>query len=385
MLALFSLAKLLLSAAFIVGLSAIGAEAAACTEPSVRREWRKLPAPERAEWIAAINCLARLPHDDALTPTVNRSISNIPPVNASGSYWDDIVYIHMDLNTRIHETGLFFPFHRFYVHAVETAMKERCGYTGAFPYWDWSIDAHDVKNSPLFRDADPISGLGGWGDPSKDYEVQDGGFRHLEVAYPIPHVLRRNFTLQPFLQFAGVPVFTNLSQYANESFTPAKVRAMVGWTPGDFVGLQFAMEQPQGPHASVHFILGGDLAGQCPAGSPPGCFPQPTFSANEPVFFLHHAVWSDWQRTDPRASFWAFKGGSVQNLTSLQALHDFPNGMAPELALDSVIPADGMFPEVTIRDVMNTTSGYLCYVYDSYDCTSCQVRFTLADRGRSGS
>ncbi|KAJ3011823.1 hypothetical protein NUW54_g2056 [Trametes sanguinea] len=190
-------------------------------------------------------CLAQLPHDDALTPTVDRSISNIPPVNTSGSYWDDLVYIHMDLNTRIHSTGFFFPFHRFYVHAIETAMKERCGYTGAFPYWDWSIDAHDVEHSPLFEDLDPLSGLGGWGDPAQDIEVQTGGFRHLALAYPVPHGLRRNFTLQPFLPFASVPVFTRPAQYANVSFTPERVRALVGWTPGDFVGFQFAMEFPE--------------------------------------------------------------------------------------------------------------------------------------------
>ena len=41
-------------------------------------------------------------------------------------------------------------------------------------------------------------------------------------------------------------------------------------------------------------------------------------------------VWSDWQNAHP-ANFWAYKGGSVQNLTSLQAIHDWPNGMAPEL------------------------------------------------------
>ena len=34
------------------------------------------------------------------------------------------------------------------------------------------------------------------------------------------------------------------------------------------------------------------------------------------------------------------------------------------IQLDSIIPADGMFPEVTIRDVMNTTGGHLCYVYE---------------------
>ncbi|KAI0645622.1 Di-copper centre-containing protein [Trametes meyenii] len=359
--------KLLFSVVLVLGLYAGGGEAATCTHPSVRKEWRKLSRPERAEWISAINCLAKLPHTDALTPRVNRSISNIPPINASGSYWDDIVYIHMDLNTRIHNTGFFFPFHRFYVNAVETAMKEKCGFTGAFPYWDWSIDAHDVENSPLFQDHNPISGLGGWGDPSKDFQLQNGGFRHLEVAYPIPHVIRRNFTLQPFLPFAEIPMFTNLSKYANESFTPEVVRDMVNWTPGDFVGFQFSMEYPEGPHASVHFILGGDLSGECPAGSPADCFPQPTFSANEPLFFFHHAmvdkVWFDWQNKNPD-NFWAYKGGSVQNLTSVQALKDWPNGMAPDLTLDSSIPADGMFPEVTIRDVMNTTGGYLCYVYE---------------------
>ena len=98
-------------------------------------------------------------------------------------------------------------------------------------------------------------------------------------------------------------------------------------------------------------------------------------------------VWFDWQNKDP-ASFWSYKGGSVENLTSLQALKDYPNGMPPELLvsapshllrctttkfkhlntdiiqLDSIIPADGMFPEVTIRDVMNTTGGHLCYVYE---------------------
>ncbi|KAI0745848.1 Di-copper centre-containing protein [Earliella scabrosa] len=360
----FSLAS---SAAVVVGVFTVVADAAACTRPSIRREWRKLSVKEKADWIAAINCLARLPHDPALTPIVPPSESNIVPVNASGSYWDDIVYIHMDLNTHIHNTGFFFPFHRFYVNAVETAMKERCGFTGAFPYWDWSIDAHDVEHSPILRDTDPVSGAGGWGDPAHDFQLQVGGFRTLEVAYPVPHVVRRNFTLQPFLPFAGVPLFPNASLYANESFTPGEVRKMVRWAPGDFVGFQAYMERTQGPHSSVHFILGGDLSGYCPSNAPADCLPAPTFSANEPMFFFHHAmvdkVWFDWQRRHPQ-NLWAFKGGSVQNLTSLEAIRDYPNGMAPELSLDSMIPADGMFPEVSIRDVMDTTGGYLCYVYE---------------------
>ena len=41
-------------------------------------------------------------------------------------------------------------------------------------------------------------------------------------------------------------------------------------------------------------------------------------------------VWYDWQNANI-SNFWAYQGGSVQNLTSLQALADYPNGMPPSL------------------------------------------------------
>jgi tyrosinase len=114
-----------------------------CTNPVVRREWRKLGAHEKAEWIGAVNvrhmeparsgwivvmlmraifgwqCLAHLPHDPALAPSVDPSISQIPPINPSGSFYDgiilsnsslsrsfnhistDLVYVHMDLSTQV--------------------------------------------------------------------------------------------------------------------------------------------------------------------------------------------------------------------------------------------------------------------------------------------
>ena len=110
-----------------------------CTKPAIRREWRALTTEEKADWIRAVNvridarlclaedifgfqCLSQLPHDPALTPSVNPSVSLIPPVNTSSSYYDgmtqftdfsfldvgvltafctDIVYVHMDVNTRV--------------------------------------------------------------------------------------------------------------------------------------------------------------------------------------------------------------------------------------------------------------------------------------------
>lgn len=79
-------APLLLAAATALLVSP--AQAATCETPSVRREWRTFSTYEKADWIAAVNCLSNLPHDDALTPSVDPSISNIVPVNASGSYYD---------------------------------------------------------------------------------------------------------------------------------------------------------------------------------------------------------------------------------------------------------------------------------------------------------
>ena len=142
----------------------------------------------------------------------------------------------MDLNTQIHFTGQFFPWHRWFLYAFEDALKRRCGYDGVSPYWNWTIghlllsssvstcnrsvlaDAPDFFESSFWKDSDPKSGLGGWGDPNKDYSVPDGGFMSLQLSYPSPHIVRRNFTLRPF----DIPfvVFKNAdpSLEANKTF-----------------------------------------------------------------------------------------------------------------------------------------------------------------------
>lgn len=59
-----------------------------CESAAVRREWRSLSVDEKANWISAVNCLANLPHDDALSPTFDTAFSRIPIVNSSSSYYD---------------------------------------------------------------------------------------------------------------------------------------------------------------------------------------------------------------------------------------------------------------------------------------------------------
>jgi tyrosinase len=82
-------------------------------------------------------------------------------------------------------------------------------------------------------------------------------------------------------------------------------------------------------------------------------------SANDPVFFLHHAqvdhVWAIWQNLSD-ANFHAY-GGPV-----------YPNGTGVS-TLDSLLyMAPYVTPDRPVRDVMDTVNkdgtGFLCYVYE---------------------
>ena len=147
----------------------------------------------------------------------------------------------MDLNTVIHFTGQFFPWHRWYLYTFENALKNRCKYNGVSPYWNWTIghllssfpmskcllfaDAPDFFESSIWKDSNPKSGLGGWGDPNADYSVPDGAFRKLQLSYPSPHIVRRNFTLRPF----DIPfvVFTDPTLEANKTFLASAVEKIL--------------------------------------------------------------------------------------------------------------------------------------------------------------
>lgn len=220
---------------------------------------------------------------------------------------------------KIRHNGWSFPWHRWLLYSFENTIKTKCGFQGSNPYWDWRIgkphnfsdennehctDAPDFHNSPFFKDSDPESGLGGWGDPNSDFQVQDGGFSvhsTFRLSYPSPHPLRRNFTLQPYLN-VGPPnaqFIQNPTLDANVSLSYSAIDSMINGFVGDYKGLQTAVEGWQGPYVYGHLILGelfqnlrisvshrclagGDLAGHCPANAPPSCAtsPGPTINGN---------------------------------------------------------------------------------------------------------
>lgn len=155
-----------------------------------------------------------------------------PAFNNTGviSRYDDLVYTHIQQTFDIHYTGHFLAWHRYYVATYERMLRDECGYKGAQPYWDWTLDTPADKwaSSPVF---DPVTGFGGngafvAGDPSNPFEVpgrtgggcvQDGPFAgiadfvHLgpmnSVTYN-PQCLKRDFS--PY--FAGRYLAKNQTQ-----------------------------------------------------------------------------------------------------------------------------------------------------------------------------
>lgn len=334
-----------------------------CTSIEVRKEWRAFSRKEKKAWIDAVNCLNRTPRSGKLNPPVNTSnyspFDFIVPMSSEATYYDELVYAHMNLNPIIHITGLFLPWHRLYVHEWTNALRNKCGYKGVAPYWAWENDAANFEYSSIW-DPDPVVGLGGFGDPNDDNIVKDGGL-NVSFIYPIKHKLRRNYNPFPF---AGFPGFPNVE--ANTTFTPAEVQKLLAQPTGNFTAFQYYMEQFIGMHGMVHGIVGGDLAGHCPHGSNSSNCPfegAPTFSANEPMFHLHHGnvdrLWWLWQEKN-LINKYSFRGGSVQNTS---ALDQYPNGMPPYLKKSDIIPTAGMYKPVSIEDVLDTRSPPLCYIY----------------------
>jgi len=111
-----------------------------CTKPAVRKEWRTFSTEQKAEWIRAINvsidtllafndrlaealsgfqCLSKLPHDPALTPSVDPSVSLIPPVNKSGSFYDGTIHFTGTVSLVVGGSNWLLRRHSIHPHGPE--------------------------------------------------------------------------------------------------------------------------------------------------------------------------------------------------------------------------------------------------------------------------
>ncbi|PQE17834.1 di-copper centre protein [Rutstroemia sp. NJR-2017a WRK4] len=286
-----------------------------CSSPPIRREWRTLSSNAKKEYIDAVQCLTTRPSK----------------VRNNGSLYDDFPFVHQQTAPTAHAAASFLPWHRYFIHVYEDALRNDCGFRGALPYWDWSADWKDFANSPVW---DSERGFGGNGK-SDDRTVgqgscvTDGPFAGLEAMFYgeeyQPHCLSRGFStgdsLEELIALIRPDVLDDIMEEE------------------DFKNFSERLEH------NAHGFVSGSIRGDFSKYTGP----------YDPVFFLHHVnidrLWWEWQQEDPEHRLLAYSGHAPKPAAS------------PTVQLTDMLSVGELKRQVSVKDVMQTDNGLFCYQY----------------------
>lgn len=96
-----------------------------CDNLTLRREWRSMKPLEQARYRSAVRCLLDLPSKNDNT----------------GSRLGDFLSAYSVSGWHATQTSDYLPWNRFYVHTLESALRNECAYRGDMPYLDWTVAA----------------------------------------------------------------------------------------------------------------------------------------------------------------------------------------------------------------------------------------------------
>ncbi|MCJ1263947.1 hypothetical protein MMC22_003818 [Lobaria immixta] len=325
---------------------------------------RTLSTQERKSYINAVLCLR------SVKPALYESV-----VRGTSSRYDDFQAVHINQSSIIHLDAPFLAWHRWFTWTYEETLRHECGYNGSQPYWDWTLDAHNIETSPLFDGSDSSMSGNGVAIPHADVRkvnsfpgrpisvsvipagtgggcVITGPFANITVAFGQispdlnagilnnphnleykPHCLRRNLSRRVADAVLNADRVDFLLSSPNISVFDQVLNVGV---PGRVLGL----------HGGGHHSVGGDM----------GDF---FSSPGDPIFYLHHAqvdrLWTQWQQLDLKTRQYSLVGtGTVAN---------YPP--SPVFQLNDTIDLSKLSPEGPrpIRDFMSTVRGPFCYEY----------------------
>lgn len=252
------------------------------------------------------------------------------------------------------------------MHIWEEDLRNKCGYKGALPYWNWFKYQNNLKASPLFDGSD--TSMGGDGEyfahngsiagagqvwmrsgegggcvksgPFKDFQIHLGPIRPAMQGYlPVmktqqdynPRCQRRDLTIDASARFT----FTNLYEILIGKYSK---------TIGDF---QDELQGPYGTlrmHGAGHYAMGGD-------GSD-------VFSSlNDPAFYQHHAMID--------RVYWMWQALHWNKYNTINGTITFRNTPPSREALvTDPLDVGVLAPHLPIKDMFDTLGGSpLCYIY----------------------
>lgn len=251
-------------------------------------------------------------------------------------------------------------------------MREECGYKGAQPYWDWTLDIETPDafiQSPIF---DEVLGFGGNG-PWIPFNASD----FTQPSAPLGDVPGRTgggcITNGPFASIAlrlgpGADLSGNRTSCLRRDFSP-----LIAAQVFDKMAIRHLLAQSD--FGSFDILLDGDAKkilppnlqqGSIHAGghwSIGGAFGQITdlyVSPSDPLFYLHHAnldrVWWSWQvrRLEER----------LRDISGPLVFADYENEVAGNTTLSYVIDVGSVNLNCTVGEVMDVKGGTLSYGYD---------------------
>ncbi|KAI1459692.1 Di-copper centre-containing protein [Annulohypoxylon moriforme] len=279
--------------------------------PAVRFEWRNYSADDRKAFVNAIKCLMGKPSSGNFQGAKNR--------------YEDIVSVHQQLTPLIHQRAVFLVWHRYYVSVFESLMREECGFDRAFPWWDETLDAGKFAQSDIFTD--PYFGP----LPAKTSDGQGTCISSGTFGGTTLHI-------------GPGSGFTDhcLARAVDESLTGTVTASFVSDCNSRTSYDDMRGCQELGPHAYGHNGVGAVMA-------------EVQASPGDPIFFMHHLFVDH--------SFRIWQNGDASRTQSINGCADANNPCTP-ITMDYVLTSNGLRPNTTVAQVMDTLGGYLCYRYD---------------------
>jgi len=163
----------------------------------------------------------------------------------------------------IHTVGVFLPWHRYAIWVFESVLRSECNYTGAQPYWDWTLDNPSTNANGSIYTSPVLKAFGGDGSGT-DGCIKDGPFAGnaslnigpVESLASNPRCLTRSVDFDLFNGSTGW-----------EDIYPATMEAKNYYQLQAFIdGLSFVKDEDkirtsafQSPHGLGHMAIGGDV------------------------------------------------------------------------------------------------------------------------------